>query len=107
MLESATLKEIVAHLGGSALLSEVGVHNFATDDSHVSFQFFRSNPRNVHAVTIALQSNGQYTMMCFGKLIPGTFTSPKLAEATDIIAENLATVLGQLTGIERLHHRHY
>jgi len=32
---------------------------------------------------------------------------PLLGSAQEIIPENLATVLGKLTGIESIHHRHF
>ena len=107
MMNSETFQQILAHLGGKAVFADLGVHAVAADDSHVSFQFFRPNRRNVRTVAIALLPSGLYRMTCFGRLIPGTFTAPKLYEANDIIAENLATVLGQLTGVEWLHHRHF
>jgi hypothetical protein len=106
MLSSAALLEIVEHLGGQARLEAVGARNFVADDSRVSFNF-RNNPNGVHAVTIARQSRDKYRMDCFGPIAPGTFQAQLVASAGGIVAENLATVLGRLTGLESLHHHHF
>jgi hypothetical protein len=46
-------------------------------------------------------------MECHDEVASGTLTAPLIGAARGIIPENLATVLGQLTGIESIHHRHF
>jgi hypothetical protein len=46
-------------------------------------------------------------MECYGAVARGTLTAPLVGSADEIIPENLATVLGRLTGIESIHHRHF
>lgn len=107
MLSNETLQEIVVHLGGETKLAEIGARGVFADDNHVAFKLVRPNPRHVHSVMITLQPNGRFGMTCFGALAPAAFDAPQLASASGIVPENLATVLGQLTGIESLRHRHY
>ena len=106
MLTSLAMEEIVAHLGGRARLDAIGARNFVADGAKISFTL-RRNPNGVHAVTIAQQARGAYRMECFGPIAPGTFQAQRIASAGGVVAENLATVLGRLTGIESLHHHHF
>jgi hypothetical protein len=106
MLASPELHEIVERLGGLARLEAAGARNFVVDEAMVSFTF-RNNPNGVHAVTIARQSRDKYRMECFGPMAPGTFQTQLVASAGAIVPENLATVLGRLTGLESLHHHHF
>jgi hypothetical protein len=107
MLSNAAMQDIVSHLGGEAKLAEIGARGVFADESHVSFKLVRPNPRRVHTVTIARQPDGLYAMSCFGALTPDAFVAPLIAGADGILPENLATVLGRLTGVESLHHRHF
>jgi hypothetical protein len=107
MLASTTVQEIVSHLGGEARLSELGARGFFADETHVSFKLIRPNPKGVRSVVISFQGNNFFEMNCYGPFTAGGFQAPLVATANGILAENLATVLGQLTGIESLHHRHF
>jgi hypothetical protein len=106
MLSSLTVQEILVHLGGLDRLKEIGLHNFVADESRISFSLPRG-PRNVRSVTVAPQPHGRYVMECYGAIVPGTFKAPLIAQAGSILPENLATVLGQLTGVEGLRHHHF
>ena len=86
---------------------EVGVRDVVADDTHVSLNISRPNPRHVRSVRISVEPDGLYMMDCFGPIEPGTFRACHISGATGIIEENLATVFGQLTGIESLHHHHF
>jgi hypothetical protein len=107
MLSRTNIDSIVEHLGGIEQLAEAGAHDLIVDDNHVSFRLARPNPKHVRSVTIMAEPDGFFSMDCFGPLEPGTFHASRVANASKIIPENLATVFGQLTGIESLHHRHF
>jgi hypothetical protein len=107
MLLSDTLDSIMSHLGGEGILTQIGAHAFVSDDTHVSFRLDHANPKKIHSVVISFQPNGFFNMDCYGHLIPGTFSAPLLGTAKQILPENLATVLGQLTGIDLIHHSHF
>jgi hypothetical protein len=106
MLSSSAVQRILDHLGGKERLERLGAHDFFADETHFVFTLDHS-PRRVHTVSIALQFQGYYRMDCYGGRSPGSFQAPLLGTAGGILAENLATVLGQLTGVEALHHHHY
>ncbi len=95
------------HLGGNGVLERLGASKFVVDSDHVSFRLNRTSPHGVHSITISIQPNGFFDMECYGHIAPGTFTAPLVGRAKQIVPDNLATVLGQLTGVETIHHRHY
>lgn len=101
------LHEVEAHLGGSQTLRHLGAGPLVVDRRRVSFSLRHANPAGVHTVVIAREADGFYRMDCYGARAPGYLSAPRIASAGQIIAENLATVLGQLTGDEALHHRHF
>lgn len=105
--ESHLLETVKAHLGGETVLAEIGACEFFCENARVSFRFHLSNPSNVHSVVISKEPRGRFKMECYGMIKPGTLTAPLVGEARDIVVENLATVLGQLTGLESIHHRHF
>jgi hypothetical protein len=98
---------VIAHLGGEELLTRLGVCNFVSDDTHLSFTFVHENSKGVHSVTIETEPNGWFRMTCYGRIPPRSFRAPIIGTAEEIIPENLATVLGNLTGLDILHHRHF
>lgn len=100
-------EEIVRRLGGDAALGEIGGAISADDPGHFDLRFRHPSPRGVRSVVITVEPNGLFGMTCYGPLRAGAFQAERLGKATGILPENLATVLGQLTGIETLHHRHY
>jgi hypothetical protein len=107
MMSSSYLVEtIVAHLGGEHVLAQIGAREFFSDGTRVSFRF-HANSKGVRSVVISALPNGFFSMDCYGEIGRGTLTAPKIASAREIIPENLATVLGRLTGIESIHHRHF
>ena len=101
------LHEVEAHLGGALWLQHLGAGPLVVDRRRVSFSLRHPNPRGVHTVVIAREADGLYRMDCYGAREPGYLSAPRVASAGQIIAENLATVLGQLTGDPALHHRHF
>jgi len=107
MTSSDLVETIVSHLGGENVLAQIGAGEFFSDGARVSFQLRHSNPKGVHSVVISTQPRGFFSMECYGHLAHGTLTAPLVGAARQIIPENLATVLGQLTGIESIHHRHF
>lgn len=106
MPESA-LHEIEAHLGGSQTLRHLGAGPLVVDRRRASFSLRHPNPAGVRTVVIAREPDGLYRMDCYGARPPGQLSAPRIASAGQIVPENLATVLGQLTGDETLHHHHY
>jgi hypothetical protein len=98
---------IISHMGGNEILARIGVSDLFSDDQSVSFKLTHTNPKGVRSVVISAQPGGFYAMECYGSLTPGSLTAPLLGIARQIIPENLATVLGKLTGIESIHHRHF
>jgi hypothetical protein len=107
LLPSHTIESIKQHMGGDGVLEILGARKFVLDSDHVSFHLHRPNPNGVHSITISIGPNGCFTMKCYGEIAPGTFSAPLVGRATQILPDSLATVLGKLTGIETIHHRHY
>jgi len=107
VMPEAELQLVTAHLGGSRTLLHLGAGPLVVDRRRVSFSLRHSNPAGVHTVVIAREADGLYRMDCYGARMPGCLCAPRVASAGQIIAENLATVLGRLTGDETLHHRHF
>ncbi|MCC2095440.1 MAG: hypothetical protein KDJ29_01030 [Hyphomicrobiales bacterium] len=98
---------IKQHLGGDEVLAFLGAHNFIAEHDKVNFLIERPNPKGVHTVVIAAQPHGMYNMHCYGPRFYGSMKAPHIGTATQILPENLATVLGMLSGIEEIHHRHF
>ena len=107
MASSHLVETVVSHLGGEHVLAQIGAGDFFSDGARVSFRLSHANPKGVRSVVISVQPNSLFNMECYGEVAPGTLTAPSLGSAREIIPENLATVLGRLTGIESIHHRHY
>lgn len=107
MATAALYDQVVAHLGGEARLKDLGARVYATDDAHVSVKLLHPNPCGVRSVTITARPGGLFAMDCFGPFRPDSFSAPIVGSAEEVIPDNLATVLGRLTGVEALHHRHY
>jgi len=107
MASSHVAETIVAHLGGENVLAQIGARDFFSDGARLSFRLSPANPKGVRSVVISAQTNGLFSMECFGEIMRGALTAPLVGTAREIIPENLATVLGRLTGIESIHHRHY
>jgi len=101
------VETIISHMGGSEILARIGVSELFSDDQRVSFKLTHTNPKGVRSVVISAQPRAFYAMECYGPVTPGSLTAPLLGTARQIIPENLATVLGKLTGIESIHHRHF
>jgi hypothetical protein len=101
------ISAIEAHLGGSGVLKQLGAGGIVADKDHVSFALHRPNPKGVHTVVITAEPGGNYHMDFYGERPPGYLAAPHLASASQVVPENLATVLGQLTGVETVHHRHF
>jgi hypothetical protein len=97
---------IIDHLGGEKFLASLGARDFAIDDTHLGFTLVHDNPRGVHSVMISVEPHGGFKVSCYGPLVPGTFRAPELASERVTIPESLAAVLGKLTGIDDLKHRH-
>jgi hypothetical protein len=98
---------IESHLGGSGLLTLLGASKFVADHEHLSFSLHKANPTGVRTVTITPQPDGSFNMQCHGERAPGFLSAPLVGSATHVVAESLATVLGNLTGVETIHHRHF
>lgn len=107
MATATLLDNVVRHLGGEERLKSLGARVSVNDDTHVSVKLLHPNPRGVRSVIISRRANGFFDMDCFGPLRPSSFSAPLLDKADNILPENLATVMGRLTGDERLHHHHY
>ena len=107
VLEPDLLTDIQQHLGGEAVLDRLLVHDMIADHGSATFRLGRANPKNVRTVVISLQPQGLFNMDCYGPRDAGALSAPLLASAKQIVPENLATVLGQLTGLEEIHHRHF
>lgn len=107
MATAALYDTVVSHLGGETRLKSLGARVFANDDAHVSVKLLHPNPRGVRSVIITARPNGFFGMDCFGPLRRDAFSAPLVDHADDILPENLATVMGKLTGDERLHHHHF
>jgi len=104
---SHLVETITAHLGGEQVLTRIGARGFFSDGGRVSFRLAHSNPKGVHSVVISAQPHGFFGMECYGEIARGALRPPLVGSADEIIPECLATVLGRLTGIESIHHRHY
>lgn len=98
---------IIDHLGGEQFLASLGARDFAIDEAHVGFTLIHGNPKNVHSVTITIEPNGEFKVLCYGRLPPGTFGAPLVAAENVATPDNLAAVLGKLTGIAALERRHF
>lgn len=107
MLSSHTVASIIAHLGGEDVLARIGAREFFTYDTHVSFELHHWNPKGVRSVVISTEAHGFFAIDCYGPIVPSTFKAPLVGKERKILPENLAMVLGQLTGIESMHHRHF
>ncbi len=104
------LAAIKTHLGGEEMLAWLMVSDYSINQNRVSFRLIRPNPKGVRSVIISIESvepNEFFAMDCYGAITPGCMTAPLVASAKKIIPENLATVLGKLTELETIHHRHY
>ena len=106
MNSSSSAALIMGHLGGEKFLAGLGARNFAVDDTHFSFTLIHDNPKGVHSVTISIEPHGGFKVACYGQIVPGSFRAPLLAMESVAIPENLAALLGKLTGIDALQHRH-
>ena len=98
---------IIDHLGGEQFLASLGARDFVIDDTHVGFILVHNNPKNVHSVTITLEPHGGFKVLCYGRLAPSTFRAPVVAAENVATPDNLAAVLGKLTGITALEQRHF
>lgn len=107
MANAVFLTNVVTHLGGEARLKTLGARISVNDDTHISIKLLHPNPRGVRSVIITRRQNGFYDMDCFGPLRPNSFSAPLVDHADNILPENLASVMGQLTGEGRLCHHHY
>jgi hypothetical protein len=107
MMSAEHYAEIIGHLGGEARLREIGARLSADEGAHVNLRLLHPNPRGVRSVIITERSNGFFDMECYGPMRLGSFAAQPLGRAEEIVPENLATVLGRLTGIESLHHHHF
>ena len=103
----AAIREIETHLGGSDVLRELGAGAMVADSNHVSFTLTRNNPKGVRSVVITAEPSGDFHMDFYGERQPGWLSAPRVASAGPVLPESLATVLGQLTGLEMVHHRHF
>lgn len=107
MATAAFLDKVVQQLGGEERLKSLGASATLNDETHVSVRFLHPNARGVRSVIITKRPNGFFDMDCFGPLRPGAFSAPLIDHADSILPENLASVMGRLTGDERLHHHRY
>jgi hypothetical protein len=97
---------IIDHLGGESFLSSLGARHFVIDARHFSFTFVHDNPKGIHSVAISIEPDGSFKMTCYGRLMSGSLHAPVLGTARIAIPENLAAVLGELSGIDALRNRH-
>jgi len=97
---------IISHLGGEDFLATLGARDFFVDDTHVSFTLIRANRKGVHSVTISIEPHGTFKIACYGRIVPGSLHPPIVGTRTVGIPENLAAVLGELSGIDFLRDRH-
>ena len=107
MLSSHIVASIISHLGGQDTLAHIGARDFFSDDTHMGFELVHSNSKGVRSVVISIEPHGLFSMHCYGHIDPRTFKAPLVGAEREIISENLATVLGELTGIESLRQRHF
>ena len=97
---------IIAHLGGEDFLAGLGARDFVVGDTSVGFTLVHDNPKGIHSVAISIEPHGNFKVTCYGRITPGSLHAPVLGRANVAIPENLATVFGELTGIDTLRHRH-
>ena len=97
---------IVEHLGGEKFLASLGARDFVIDDTHLSFTLVHDNTERVHSVTVSIEPHGGFKVACYGRIVPGSLRAPVIAKENVTIPESLAAVLGKLTGIDSLQHRH-
>jgi len=107
MASTHLVETIITHLGGEQVLSQIGARDFFADGARVSFRLSHANSKGIRSVVISAQPNGYFSMECYGEVGRGSLTATLIGSAREIIPENLASVLGRLTGIESIHHRHY
>jgi hypothetical protein len=108
--ENLSTEEIAAikvHLGGETILAKIGVTSFIPGPGNVTFRILAHNPNEVKTVVISQQPGGFFKMVCYGEIKAGTVSAPHLGAAAQILPENLASVLGKLTGMEIIHHYHF
>ena len=98
---------VIAHLGGEEVLTQLGARDFESGETFLGFTLVHENAKGVHSVMIETEPNGWFRITCYGRMSPRSFQAPILGTATQIIPENLATVLGKLAGLDALHHRHF
>ena len=96
---------IIEHLGGDKFLTALGARDLVANDTGVSFTLIHDNPKGIHSVTISKEAVG-FRVTCYGCIVPGSLQAPVRAMEIVAIPENLAAVLGKLTGIGPLQHRH-
>ena len=104
MLSSHTVASIISHLGGEDVLARIGARDLFTYDTHVSFELHHWNPKGVRSVVISTEPHGFFAMDCYGPIIPSSMKAQLVGKERKILPENLAMVLGQLTGIESNRH---
>ncbi len=107
VMTPATVAAITEHLGGDAVLARIGAHGFVADHDNMSFRIDHPNPNHVHVVVISSQPHGFFNMDCYGRIPAGALSAPLIGTAKQILPENLATVLGKLTGTDAIHHHHF
>ena len=106
MSSTSNVASIIDHLGGEKFLMSLGARDFVVDDTHLGFTLIHDNPKGVHSVTISVEPSGGFKVSCYSGLEPSTFRATTLATENVATPENLAAVLGKLTGIDALQERH-
>jgi hypothetical protein len=106
-LSTDVIEAIKMHLGGEEMLARIGVGSFIPGPGNVTFRIYAHNPNKVKTVVISKQPGGLFKMACYGEIKAGTISAQNLGDAVQILPDNLATVLGQLTGMEIIHHHHF
>lgn len=76
---NSQLAAIIVHLGGEDFLAGLGARNFVVDDTHLSFTLVHDNSKGVHSVTISKEPWGDFKVICYGRITPGTFHAPVVA----------------------------
>ena len=85
----------------------MGVRDIVVNHDHVSFRLAKASPNKVRTVVITAQPDGLFRIDCYGGRSMGSLSAPLVESAERIVPESLATVLGRLTGVEVLRHRHF
>jgi hypothetical protein len=106
MSSTSNVASIIDHLGGEKFLTSLGARDFVVDDTHLGFTLIHNNPKGVHSVAISIEPSGGFKVSCYGGVEPGTLRAATLATERVAVAESLAAVVGKLTGIDALQHRH-